>query len=458
MNLINKNILLVGLAKTGISTLRFLNKIKANIIVHDMKKEEDLIEVLDSLKDLESVEYILGKEIKDVSNIDLVVVSPGVPLDTPLFDKIRNSNIEIIGDVELAYRYGKKPSIIGITGTNGKTTTTSLVGEIMKKINNDTYIVGNIGNPIIDTLEKATENSCLVAELSSFQLESIVEFRPNVSAILNITPDHLNRHKTMENYTSAKANIFKNQKDMDVTVLNFDDLAVRALSSNVLGRVVFFSRKEQLKNGVCLDENGNIVVVENGESKIIINKSEVSLPGNHNLENIMATVAIFASIEADMNIVADVLRVFGGVEHRQEFVGTINEVSFVNDSKATNPDSTIKAIESYRNPIVLIAGGMDKKNDFYDVIDVINESTVKAIVLIGETAEKIEAQANEKNFNGLIIKTSSMRDAVAVSKKIAKKGDTVLLSPACASWDMYPNFEARGLDFKNNVLGVNNNL
>lgn len=458
MDLINKNILLVGLAKTGISTLRFLNKVKANIKVHDMKKEQDLVDVLDSLEDLESVEYILGKEIEDVSDIDLVIVSPGVPLDTPLFEKLRNHNIEIIGDVELAYRYGNKPGIIGITGTNGKTTTTSLVGEIMKRINNDTYIVGNIGNPIIDTLEKATSESFLVAELSSFQLESIVEFRPGVSAVLNITPDHLNRHKTMENYINAKANIFKNQKDMDVTVLNYDDLAVRALAENVHGRVVFFSRIEYLDNGVCLDKDGNIVIVNEGKSEIVINKSEVSLPGNHNLENIMATVAIFASIEADMKIVTEVLKTFGGVEHRQEFVKTVNGVDFVNDSKATNPDSTIKAIESYQNPIVLIAGGMDKKSDFYDVIDVINRSPVKAIVLIGETAKKIEAQANEKGFGGLIVKTSSMKDAVSVSKKISKEGYTVLLSPACASWDMYPNFEARGLDFKNNVLGVKNNL
>lgn len=452
MDLTNKNVLLVGLAKTGISTLKFLEKMKANIKVHDMKSEDELQPIKNSLNDLNSVEYILGKEIKDVSNIDLVVVSPGVPLDTPLFDMIRANNIEIIGDVELAYRCGKNPSIISITGTNGKTTTTSLVGEIMKRINNDTYIVGNIGNPIMETIEKANEESCLVAELSSFQLESTVHFRPQVSAVLNITPDHLNRHKTMENYTDAKANIFRNQRDMDITVLNYDDLTVRELANKTHGRVVFFSRKEVLANGVYLNENGNIVIADNNVEKVLLHKSEVSLPGNHNLENIMAAVAIFASIGADMDIVVDVLKTFKGVEHRQEFVKEINDIKFVNDSKATNPDSTIKAIESYKTPVILIAGGMDKNSDFYDVIDVINNSSVKAMVLLGETASKIERQANEKNFNGLIIKTTSMKDAVKVSKQIAKKGDTVLLSPACASWDMYPNFEARGLDFKNNVL------
>ena len=451
MDLINKNILLVGLAKTGISTLRFLDKMKANIKVHDMKSEDELQSIINSLSDLNSVKYILGKEVDDLTNIDLVIVSPGVPLDTILFDRIRENNIEIIGDVELAYRCGKNPSIIGIPGTNGKTTTTSLVGEIMKKINNDTYIVGNIGNPIIETLETANEESCLVAELSSFQLESTIHFKPEVSAILNITPDHLNRHKTMENYIEAKANILRNQKDLDITVLNYDDLAVRELSNKTLGRVVYFSRKETLNNGVCLDENGNIVIVDNNTKQVVLHKSEVSLPGNHNLENIMAAVAIFASIGADMNIVVDVLKTFGGVEHRQEFVKEVNGVKFINDSKATNPDSTIKAVESYKTPVILIAGGMDKGGDFYDVLDVINKSTVKAIVLLGETSDKIEQQANEKNFNGLIIKTTSMKDAVNVSKKIAKEGDTVLLSPACASWDMYPNFEARGLDFKNNI-------
>lgn len=451
MNLSGKNILLIGLARTGVSTLRFLNKQNANIIVYDMKKEEDLKDILNSLNDLEGIKYVLGKEVENVSNIDLVVVSPGVPLDTPLFDKIRENNIKIIGDIELAYLFSNTSNIVGITGTNGKTTTTSLVGEIMKKINKDTNIVGNIGNPIMEIIERTSNNTCLIAELSSFQLESIATFRPAISAILNLTPDHLNRHKTMENYCDAKANVFKNQKENDVTVLNYDDKVVRELSKKTKAKVIFFSRKENLENGICLDIDGNIVINKDGISQILLHKSEVSLPGSHNLENIMAAVAIFSTIDCNFDIVKDVLRTFGGVEHRQEFVKEVNGIKFVNDSKATNPDSTIKAIESYSSPVVLIAGGMDKGGDFYDVLDAINKSTVKAIVLLGETVNKIEAQANEKNFNGLIIKTTSMKDAVNVSKKIAKKGDTVLLSPACASWDMYSSFEARGADFKNNI-------
>lgn len=451
MDFKNKNILLVGLAKTGIATLKFLEKMSANIIVHDMKTEEQLSNIIEELNDLKSVKYILGKEIENVENIDLVIVSPGVPLDTPLFDKIRSKNIEIIGDIELAYRYNSSAKIIGITGTNGKTTTTSLVGEIMKRINEKTYIVGNIGNPIMDMVELIDKDTTMVAELSSFQLESISQYKPHVSAVLNITPDHLNRHKTIENYIDAKANIFKNQNKDDFTVLNYDDISVRELSTRLNSNVVFFSRKETLENGICLDEDNNIVINKNNVSEIVINKDEVSLPGNHNLENIMAAIAIFDSIKADMNIVTEVLRTFGGVEHRQEFVKEVDGIKFVNDSKATNPDSTIKAVESYKTPVILIAGGMDKGGDFYEVLDVIKNSTVKALVLLGETANTIEKQANEKEFKGLIIKTKSMKDAVKVSKQIAKVGDTVLLSPACASWDMYPNFEARGLDFKNNI-------
>lgn len=451
MNLSEKNILLVGLAKTGVSTLKFLNKQNAKIKVHDMKKEEDLKEILDSLKELDNIEYILGKEVSDINEIDLVVVSPGVPLDTDLFNRIREKGVKVIGDIELAYLFSNTSNIVGITGTNGKTTTTSLVGEIMKKINDDTYIVGNIGNPIMEIIEKTSSNTCLVAELSSFQLESISDFRPSISVVLNLTPDHLNRHKTMENYRDAKANIFKNQESDDITVLNYDDEVVRDLSTKTNGNVVFFSRKEYLENGVCLDNVGNIVINKDGKSQILLHKSEVSLPGAHNLENILAAVSIFSTMNCDLNILIESLKTFGGVEHRQEFVKTVNEVHFVNDSKATNPDSTIKAVESYTNPVVLIAGGMDKGGDFYELIDVINKSTVKAMVLLGETSMKIEKQANEKEFKGLIIRTHSMKDALYAAKKIAKKGDTVLLSPACASWDMYPNFEARGLDFKNNI-------
>lgn len=448
MNLKNKNILLVGLAKTGISTIKHLNKLGAKVVVNDIKDKDKLKGILDELSDLNNVEYILGYHPENVDDIDMAVVSPGVPLDLPFILKLKSKNIEIIGEVELAYRLSQNPMFIGITGTNGKTTTTSLVGEIFKKANIDTYIVGNIGNPVIDTVDTANENSVLVTELSSFQLESIDTFKPHVSAILNFTEDHLNRHHTMEAYMEAKARIFKNQDEKDFCILNYDDKDVRSLSDNVKAKKIFFSRKKSLDCGIYLDEDNNIII--NIDKKIkLLNKDELSLPGNHNLENCMAAAAIAYVSNIDIDVIREVLKTFAGVEHRQEFVRNLNGIMFVNDSKATNPDSSIKAIESYNRPIVLIAGGMDKQSSFDEFLDAAKEN-VYALVLLGETAQKIKECAQNKGFDNITV-VKDMKEAVNASYQIAKDGDVVLLSPACASWDMYKSFEVRGIDFKDNV-------
>ena len=448
MNLKNKNILLVGLAKTGISTIKHLNKLGAKVVVNDIKDKDKLKGILDELSDLNNVEYILGYHPENVDDIDMAVVSPGVPLDLPFILKLKSKNIEIIGEVELAYRLSQNPMFIGITGTNGKTTTTSLVGEIFKKANIDTYIVGNIGNPVIDTVDTANENSVLVTELSSFQLESIDTFKPHVSAILNFTEDHLNRHHTMEAYMEAKARIFKNQDEKDFCVLNYDDKYVKSLSDNVKAKKIFFSRKKSLDCGIYLDEDNNIII--NIDKKIkLLNKDELSLPGNHNLENCMAAAAIAYVSNIDIDVIREVLKTFAGVEHRQEFVRNLNGIMFVNDSKATNPDSSIKAIESYNRPIILIAGGMDKQSSFDEFLDVAKEN-VYALVLLGETAQRIKECAQNKGFDNITV-VKDMKEAVNASYQIAKGGDVVLLSPACASWDMYKSFEVRGIDFKDNV-------
>ena len=448
MNLKNKNILLVGLAKTGISTIKHLNKLGAKVVVNDIKDKDKLKGILDELSDLNNVEYILGYHPENVDDIDMAVVSPGVPLDLPFILKLKSKNIEIIGEVELAYRLSQNPMFIGITGTNGKTTTTSLVGEIFKKANIDTYIVGNIGNPVIDTVDTANENSVLVTELSSFQLESIDTFKPHVSAILNFTEDHLNRHHTMEAYMEAKARIFKNQDEKDFCILNYDNEDVKSLSDNVEAKKIFFSRKKSLDCGIYLDEDNNIII--NIDKKIkLLNKDELSLPGNHNLENCMAAAAIAYVSNIDIDVIREVLKTFAGVEHRQEFVRNLNGIMFVNDSKATNPDSSIKAIESYNRPIILIAGGMDKQSSFDEFLDVAKEN-VYALVLLGETAQRIKECAQNKGFNNIRI-VKDMKEAVNASYQIAKGGDVVLLSPACASWDMYKSFEVRGIDFKDNV-------
>lgn len=449
MDLKNKNVLLVGLAKTGVSTIKKLNKLGANIIVNDIKPKEKLEGIIEEIDNLDNIEYVLGKHLENIENIDLTIVSPGVPLDLPFIEKIKCEGIKIIGEVELAYKLSKNPTFIGITGTNGKTTTTSLVGEMFKKANKDTYIVGNIGNPVIDTVDLTNENSYLVTELSSFQLESIEDFKPKVSTIINITEDHLNRHHTMENYINAKARVFKNQDKTDFTILNYDDSIVRDLGKNSNGNVLYFSIKEEVKQGAYLDKNNNIVIKVDGEELVLMNKSELSLPGNHNLENAMSAILMAYVLNIDTDVIIETLRTFKGVEHRLEFVTNKDGIMFVNDSKGTNPDSTIKAITSYEKPIVLIAGGYEKQSDFTEMIKYATKN-VKALVLLGQTADKIATTAKEHGIDN-ISKVEDMEAAVKKAYEIAESGDVVLLSPACASWDMYPNFEARGLDFKENI-------
>ena len=448
MNLKSKKILLIGLAKTGVSTIKYLDKLGAKIVLNDIKDKNELKNILNELSDLKNVEYILGYHPENIDDIDMVIVSPGVPLDLPFILKIKEKNIELIGEVELAYRLSNNPIFIGITGTNGKTTTTSLVGEIFKTAKFDTYTVGNIGNPVIDTVDITDENSVLVTELSSFQLESIDKFKPKVSAILNFTEDHMNRHHTMENYISAKSNIFKNQDEKDFCILNYDDEMVRELEDKIKAKVIFFSRKKELKEGIYLDKDDNIVI--NIDKKItLLNKKELSLPGNHNLENAMAAIAISYVLNVDLEVIKNILKSFASVSHRQEFVRDINNITFINDSKGTNPDSTIKAIESYNRPIVLIAGGKDKGSKFDELLD-IAKNKVRALVLMGETSHIIEKCAREKGFKHIYI-VNDMKEAVKTSYDIAIANDIVLLSPACASWDMYKSFEVRGDDFKNNV-------
>lgn len=448
MNLRGKKVLLVGLAKTGVSTIKRLDKLGANIVVNDIKDKEQLKDILCELENLNNVEYILGYHPENIDDIDMAIVSPGVPLDLPFIVKIKEEDIELIGEVELAYRLSNTPIFIGITGTNGKTTTTSLVGEIFKEAKCDTYIVGNIGNPVIDTVGVANEKSVLVTELSSFQLESIDTFKPKVSAILNFTEDHMNRHHTMENYIKAKSKIFMNQNSEDFCVLNYDDEKVRDLDEKIKAKKIFFSREKQIDGGIYLDENNNIVI-DIDEKITLLNKSELSLPGNHNLENCMAAIGIAYVSKIDLEVIKKVLKSFASVTHRQEFVRSLNDIMFVNDSKGTNPDSTIKAIESYDRPIILIAGGKDKQSSFDELLETA-KGRVKSLVLLGETAPIIEKCAKEKGFEN-IYRVKDMKEAVNTSYEIAVKYDIVLLSPACASWDMYKSFEVRGDDFKDNV-------
>ncbi|MDK2918225.1 MAG: UDP-N-acetylmuramoylalanine--D-glutamate ligase [Candidatus Petromonas sp.] len=443
MLLKNKNVLVVGMARSGVSTVKTLSKLGANITINDIKNKDSLKDILDEIGHLCS-ECILGTHPQDLNQFDLIVLSPGVPTDLEFIKKAKSVNIPLIGELELAYKLSKG-NFIAITGTNGKTTTTALTGMIFKNANIETFIVGNIGTAAISRALQTTDKSILVTEVSSFQLETIVDFKPKISAILNITPDHLNRHKTMKNYINSKANIFKNQKENDILVLNYDNNITKDIAKRAVCKVLFFSREERLREGIFV-KNDSIIAKTCDVEEEICHVKDIYIPGKHNLENALAATAIAYSFGIDKRHIKNTLRTFKGVEHRIEFVDEINSVKFYNDSKGTNPDASIKAIEAIKAPIILIAGGMDKGSNFDEFINAFN-GKVKALVLLGETAEKIKMTAEEKSFKNIFI-VSNMEQAVIKSFEISDAFDNILLSPACASWDMYENFEHRGKHFK----------
>ncbi|MBB6217007.1 UDP-N-acetylmuramoylalanine--D-glutamate ligase [Anaerosolibacter carboniphilus] len=449
-----KSVLVVGLATSGIPTVNTLIQQGAKVTVNDVKNEEQLHEIINALSG-NDVSYILGGHPEDVSQFDILVLSPGVPTDLPFISKARENGILVIGELELAYRLciGK---FIAITGTNGKTTTTALTGEIFKNAQKETYVVGNIGVAAISKSLEATKEAVMVTEVSSFQLESIIDFKPHIAAILNITPDHLNRHKTMENYIAAKANIFKNQETTDFVVLNADNEETCALAGRTKSQVIFFSRKHDLDEGAFL-VNGNIVVKEEGKNyAVVCSAKELNIPGNHNLENALAATAIAYWGGIDIQIIARTLKEFKGVEHRTEIIAEIQGIRFINDSKGTNPDASIAAIKGMETPIILIAGGMDKGSEFEELIQAF-EGKVKYMILLGETASKIRMTGEKLSFNNSIM-VKNMEEAVEQAYKLAVNGDTVLLSPACASWDMYKSYEHRGEHFKDCVESLRRSL
>ncbi len=433
----NKSVLVVGMARSGIAAAQILNKNGAKVTIYDQKKK-------DKLKDLD-IDYILGEEPEiNKQKYQLVVTSPGVPLTALPLAKAQLEGIPIIGELELAYTMCKSP-IIGVTGTNGKTTTTALIGEILKKAGLNAKVAGNIGIPLIQEVSNSNENNWLVVEVSSFQLETINKFHPKVAVLLNITPDHLDRHKTFENYIQAKMQIFKNQDRDDYAVINYDDLTVSGMSQNIKSKVIFFSKNHKLNQGVFY-ENGKIIVNWEQYNSEIISWNDVKLKGMHNLENVMAAVAAAIVLNIKLEDIKNTLKNFAGVPHRLEPVGKVGEVEYINDSKGTNPDATIKAIEAYNDrDIVLIAGGMDKGSSFDELAKVMAQVSCR-VVVFGETAEKIKEAANSVGVE--VFKVNNLEEAVSLSNKIAIPGGVVLLSPACASWDMYSSFEERGEHFR----------
>jgi UDP-N-acetylmuramoylalanine--D-glutamate ligase len=446
MDVRGKNVLIIGLARSGIAAAMELKKMGAKVTGNDAKPREDLKDI----GPLESLGINLvcgGHPLKLLEGCDLVVVSPGVPNDLAIFEEARKRDITVISELELGYWFAKAP-IIAVTGTNGKTTTTTLIGEILKNDGRNIAVAGNIGIPLIREIDEYGQKDYLVVEVSSFQLENIVHFKPKISVILNITEDHLNRHKTFENYIEAKARIMENQDEGDYTVLNFDDPIVTSLAKRAKSKMVFFSRQQELERGIFV-KNGVIVIKENGNMYPILKTKELGIKGSHNLENALAAVSVAWIARVNLNNLAETLKDFHGVEHRLEFVATIDGVKYINDSKGTNPDAAQKAIEAMEEPIVLIAGGYDKKSDFTGFVKSF-KGKVKKVILIGATADAIEKTARKNGFFNTQ-RAGSMQEAVDLASKSAQPGDVVLLSPACASWDMFENFEERGRIFKEAV-------
>ena len=444
MEVKEKKVLVFGSGISGIGAAKLLAQHGAQVVLYDGNEKLDKAGLLSSLGGGPKTLVVLGSFPEELlDGLDMVILSPGVPTDLPVVVEMRKRGIQVIGEVELAYAFGKG-DVLAITGTNGKTTTTSLLGEIMKNYQDNVYIVGNIGNPYTAVAGQMNENTITVAEMSSFQLESIVDFRPKVSAILNFTPDHLNRHHTMEAYVNAKKNIARNQGPQDYCILNYEDSLTREFGKKVKAQVLYFSSQRKLEKGIYL-EDGNIIY-RNGEEVSVCRVDELQLLGTHNYENVMAAVAMAYVYGVPMETIRKSIKEFRGVEHRIEYVTEKNGVAYYNDSKGTNPDAAIKGIQAMNRPTVLIGGGYDKDSAYTDWIESF-DGKVKKLVLLGATKEKIAKDADACGFKDYLF-ADTFEDAVLTAAKIAMPGDAVLLSPACASWDMFPSYEVRGEKFK----------
>ena len=453
-----KKVLIAGAGRSGIGSARLLQKNGAEIIFYDGKTDVDVEKLLSQLEDREHVGVVLG-DINDaiLSDVELMILSPGISIESEIVSKVREYDIPVWGEVELAYRLGAG-HLAAITGTNGKTTTTSLVGEIFKAHTDNSYTVGNIGIPYTGAADKMNDDSYIALEVSSFQLESIEEFHPHVSAVLNVTPDHLDRHHTMENYASVKLDVCLNQTEEDYIVLNYDDPITREMAKDkrVKAKVIYFSRTFEFTDySEGIYQNGDsIYLKDKGEVNKVIDINELILLGGHNIENYMAGIAITYYMGIPMETIVSVLRTFKGVSHRIEFVDEVNGVTYYNDSKGTNPDAAIKGIQAMNRRTVLIGGGYDKGVPFDEWIKAF-DGKVKKLVLLGQTAQLIADTAKKYGFNDIIF-VDSLKEAVLVCAKEAEPGDSVLLSPACASWGMFDNYEQRGDMFKEFVRELKN--
>ena len=449
----SQKVLVAGTGLSGTAAARLVLDRGGEVVLYDGNaslKEEEIKAKFDKEA---KVSVVLG-EIKrsDLLGVELCIISPGIPLDSPFVAVVDDAKIPILGEIELAYQCSLG-RLAAITGTNGKTTTTALTGEILKAKYEETFVVGNIGDPYTSRVLEMTEDSVTVAEVSSFQLETIMDFRPDVSAILNITPDHLNRHGTMENYIRIKECITLNQTEDDSVVLNYDDPVLREFGQDpeLKPKVTWFSSREKLADGFCMSGD-NIVYCQKGRETILVNVRDMKLLGRHNYENVMAAAAIGFLMGVALADIGRVAENFNPVEHRIEFVRERTGVRYYNDSKGTNPDAAIQALRAMPGPTLLIAGGYDKNSEYDDWVSEF-EGKVRYLVLIGQTRDKIAECAKKHGFTEIMY-AEDMQEAVQVGAVYADIGDYVLLSPACASWGMFKDYEERGRVFKECVMAL----
>ena len=450
----DKNILIAGAGISGIGAARLLWSAGYGTTIYDGNTELDLDALKKKLPEGLEPKYELGTPAEKLAyDYDILIVSPGIPVSSPLVKAFKEQGRPVIGEIELASLFAKG-RIAAITGTNGKTTTTSLVGEILKAYYPSAFVAGNIGIPFTLVAADTTDDSVIAAEISSFQLETTETFHPAVSAVLNVTPDHLDRHGSMEAYAAIKASVAMNQGADEVMILNYDDPITRAMASNTPARPVMFSRLHDIPAGILLlDRDGKktFVIRDEDEEISICNTDEIRLLGTHNYENVLAAIGIAWYMGVSASCIRKTVMEFTAVEHRIEYVDTIDGVDYYNDSKGTNPDAAIKGIQAMVKPTVLLGGGYDKQAVYDEWIESF-DGKVKCLILLGATAKAIGAAALAHDFTNVIY-AGSLEEAVEYARREASSGDAVLLSPACASWDMFKSYEVRGRRFKEIVKG-----
>ncbi len=451
MELNGKRVLVVGLGKSGVASALFMKKQGARVTVSDTKSGDELRNEIPVLLDNGITVETGGHGDRTFQGQDLIVVSPGVPVDAPPLVQARSLGEAVIGEIELAAQFLPGP-IVAITGSNGKTTTTALIGETMTASGFPALVGGNIGTPAISLAERAKPGTVIVLEISSFQLETIQSFRPKVAVVLNVTPDHLDRHRTFEIYAAAKTRIFENQQSEDCAVLNADDPTCVAMSKKTRAQVYWFSRQNEVERGAWV-RDGKIVFRDGSGQREIMQVSEIPLKGAHNQENVLAAVCASVLMGCAAEKTRQAVHDFKAVEHRLEFVASIRGVDYYNDSKATNVDATIKALESFPANIHLILGGKDKGSD-YTVLNDLLRQRVKRVYTIGAAAGKIESQIKGPE----VVHAETLENAIRQAHASAQSGDVVLLAPACASFDQFKSYEHRGRVFKEAVQAMANSV